>query len=70
MQFSTVIADSYNVIFFAGFLLVVIFRYIRQNVPQKAEDGEAYVADKEQQQALLVAEPVDEKPQQALLVAV
>ncbi|KAL5055022.1 hypothetical protein RYX36_035704 [Vicia faba] len=52
-----------------GFLLVVIFRYIQQNVLQKVEDGEAYAADKEQRQVSLVAEPVDEKPHQARLVA-
>lgn len=68
MNFSTVIADSYNVIFFAGFLLVVIFRYIQQNVLQKVEDGDAYAEDKHRQ-VLLVAEPVDEKRHQALLVA-
>ncbi|XP_058730410.1 reticulon-like protein B17 isoform X2 [Vicia villosa] len=52
-----------------GFLLVVIFRCIRQNVLQKVEDREAYAADKEQRHVSLVAEPVDEKPHQALQVA-
>ncbi|CAL5212783.1 unnamed protein product [Lathyrus oleraceus] len=51
-----------------GFLLVVIFRYIQQNVLQKVEDGDAYAEDKHRQ-VLLVAEPVDEKRHQALLVA-
>lgn len=48
--------DSYDVIFFAAFLLLVILRYFRQNVTQQVEDGEAQVEDKEQRQALVVAE--------------
>ncbi|PNX91853.1 reticulon-like protein B17-like [Trifolium pratense] len=51
-----------------AFLLLVIFRYFRQNVTQQVEDGEAQAEDKEQQQALLAAEPEEEEPQQALLV--
>ncbi|MCH98163.1 reticulon-like protein B2, partial [Trifolium medium] len=51
-----------------AFLLLVIFRYFRQNVTQQVEDGEAQAEDKEQQQALLAAEPEEEEQQQALLV--
>ncbi|GAU39674.1 hypothetical protein TSUD_60410 [Trifolium subterraneum] len=51
-----------------AFLLLVIFRYFRQNVTQQVEEGEAQAEDKEQQQALLAAEPEEEEPQQALLV--
>jgi hypothetical protein len=63
-----VIVDTYDVIFFAAFLLLVIFRYFRQNPTQQVEDGEAQVADNENQQALLVSEPEEEEPEQALLV--
>ncbi|KAK2434694.1 Reticulon family protein [Trifolium repens] len=51
-----------------AFLVLVIFRYFRQNLTQQVEDGEAQVADKENQQALLVSEPEEEEPEQALLV--
>lgn len=61
--------DSYDVIFFAAFILLVTLRYFRQNVMQNVEDGEAQVAEKEQQQALvMVAEP-EEEQRQALVVA-
>jgi hypothetical protein len=63
-----VIVDTYDVIFFAAFLLLVIFRYFRQSVTQQVEDAEAQVADKENQQALLASEPEEEEPQQPLLV--
>jgi len=62
-----VITDSYDVIFFAAFLLIVLLKYFQQNVTQQVEDGEAQAPDKEHQQALLVAEP-EEEPQQAVLV--
>lgn len=54
--YNFVTVDSYDVIFFAAFLLLVILRYFRQNVTQQVEDGEAQVEDKEQRQALVVAE--------------
>ncbi|KAJ1387965.1 Reticulon [Sesbania bispinosa] len=53
---------------FTAFILLVILSYFRQNVMQQVEDGEAQVAEKEQQQALVVAEPEVEEPQQALVV--
>ncbi|KAJ1384641.1 Reticulon [Sesbania bispinosa] len=65
---STIKGDPYDVILFAAFILLVILRYFRQNVMQQVEDGEAQVAEKEQQQALVVAEPEVEEPQQALVV--
>jgi hypothetical protein len=63
-----VIVDTYDVIFFAAFLVLVTFRYFRQNLTQQVEDGEAQVADKENQQALLASAPEEEEPQQPLLV--
>lgn len=62
--------DSYDVIFFAAFILLVILRYFRETIMQPVEDGEAQVAEKEQKQALVVvAEPEEEEPQKALVVA-
>ncbi|XP_061355577.1 reticulon-like protein B17 [Gastrolobium bilobum] len=52
-----------------AFILLVILKYFRQNVTQQVEDGEAKVAEKEQQQALVVAEPEEEEQLQALVVA-
>ncbi|XP_027348191.1 reticulon-like protein B18 [Abrus precatorius] len=54
---------------FTAFILLVILRYFRQNVMQQVEDGEAQVAEKEQLQAMVVAEDEEEEPQQALVVA-
>lgn len=54
---------------FAAFILLVIFRYFRQHVVQQLEDEEAQTGEKEEQQALLAAEPEEKEPQQALVVA-
>ncbi|KAG5047431.1 Reticulon-like protein B17 [Glycine max] len=55
---------------FTAFILLVILRYFRETIMQPVEDGEAQVAEKEQKQALVVvAEPEEEEPQKALVVA-
>ncbi|KAL5147853.1 Reticulon-like protein B17 [Glycine soja] len=55
---------------FTAFILLVILRYFRETIMQPVEDGEAQVAEKEQKQALVVvAEPEEEEPQKALMVA-
>lgn len=60
--------DSYDVIFFAAFILLVILRYFRQDIMENVEADE--VAEKEQHQALVVvAEPEQEEHRHALVVA-
>ncbi|XP_015953706.1 reticulon-like protein B17 [Arachis duranensis] len=55
---------------FTAFILLVIFKYFRTQVVEQLEDKEAPVDDKLDQQALLVAEPEEEKePEQGLVVA-
>ena len=64
-----------TMIFFAAFISLVIFKYFRQHEVQKIEDGEAEAeaGEKEEQQALVVAEPVEEpgdiEQHQTLVVA-
>ncbi|CAL0323631.1 unnamed protein product [Lupinus luteus] len=68
---------------FTSFILLVLFRYVKQHVlPELAADGEAREAEKEQQRATVVvesveketlqasvlAEPEEKEPQQALVV--
>ncbi|TKY48889.1 Reticulon protein B17 [Spatholobus suberectus] len=53
---------------FTIFILLVLFRYLRQHMVLQLEDEEAQVGEKEQQQASVVAEPVEKEPQQALVV--
>jgi len=60
--------DSYDEIFFAAFILLVILRYFRQNITEHVEADE--VAEKEQHQALVVvAEPEEVEARHALVVA-
>ena len=60
-------------IFFAAFISLVIFKYFRQHEVQKIEDVEAEAGEKEEQQALVVSEPVEEpgdkEQHQTLVVA-
>ena len=62
-----------TMIFFAAFISLVIFKYFRQLEVQNIEDGEAEAGEKEEQQALEVAEPVEEpgdkEQHQTLVVA-
>lgn len=51
-----------------AFIALVIFRYFRQHVAQEVEDGED-VGEKEQQQALVVAETEEKEQQRAIVVA-
>jgi len=62
------VVDSCDVISFAAFILLVILRYFRQDITEHVEaDG---MAEKEQNQALVVvAEPEEEEPRHALVVA-
>ncbi|KAK7290881.1 hypothetical protein RIF29_05635 [Crotalaria pallida] len=55
-----------------AFILLVLFRYVKQHVMEELEEnGEAQEGEKGQQQALMVAEPEEEKePQQALVVKI
>ncbi|XP_027343319.1 reticulon-like protein B17 [Abrus precatorius] len=53
---------------FTAFILLVLFRCLRQHVVQQLEDGEELVSEKEQQQASVVAEQEENEPQQALVV--
>ncbi|XP_020229469.1 reticulon-like protein B17 [Cajanus cajan] len=53
---------------FTTFILLVLFRYLRQHMVLQFEDGEAQVGEMEQQQALVVAEPEEKESQQALVV--
>ncbi|KAG4960966.1 hypothetical protein JHK87_037599 [Glycine soja] len=50
------------------FILLVLFRYLRQHVVLQLEDGEAKVGEKEQQKDSAMAEPEEKEPQQALVV--
>ncbi|KAH1104002.1 hypothetical protein GYH30_037762 [Glycine max] len=53
---------------FTVFILLVLFRYLRQHVVLQLEDGEAKVGEKEQQKDSAMAEPEEKEPQQALVV--
>ncbi|CAJ1956617.1 unnamed protein product [Sphenostylis stenocarpa] len=53
---------------FTIFILLVLFRYLRQHVTLQSEDGEAQVNEKEQQKAPVLAESEKKEPQQALVV--
>ncbi|OIW08353.1 hypothetical protein TanjilG_03029 [Lupinus angustifolius] len=55
--------------FFTAFILLVILRCFRQHVVQQVEDGETQVADNEHQQAMVVTDTEEKKPQKALVVA-
>ncbi|KAF7840723.1 reticulon-like protein B17 [Senna tora] len=54
---------------FTAFIVLVIFRYFRQQVMQQVEDGEAEVREKEQQQALVLKETGEKEQQPALAIA-
>ncbi|KAL1345926.1 hypothetical protein AAHE18_08G152100 [Arachis hypogaea] len=53
---------------YTAFMLLVLFRYLKQHVVQQLEKGEAQVAEEEQQQATVVA-PREEKEPPATVVA-
>ncbi|XP_061366122.1 reticulon-like protein B17 [Gastrolobium bilobum] len=53
---------------FTAFIMLVLFKYLKQHVSQQLEDGEAQVGEKVPQQPLMVAEPEEKEPKQALMV--
>ncbi|QCE09698.1 Reticulon [Vigna unguiculata] len=53
---------------FTIFILLVLFRYLRQQVTLQFEDGETQVSEKEQQKAPVMPEPEEKEPHKALVV--
>ena len=53
----------------AAFMLLVLFRYLKQHVVQQLQDGEAQVSsEKEQQKESMVVETEEKATQLALVV--
>lgn len=54
---------------FTAFILLVLFRYLKQHVVQQLDDGETQEGEKEEQQASVMAEPEEKEVQQASVMA-
>ncbi|MED6146820.1 hypothetical protein PIB30_038221 [Stylosanthes scabra] len=52
---------------YTAFMLLVLFRYLKQHVVQQLDKGEAQVAEEEQQQATVVVSP-EKEPQATVVV--